>query len=110
MGMWFEWAMLLLVLVICIFMIVLLVLCFRLFTLLDAKTINEKRAHVLATGAEAYAFAESIDPEAGKSEKFEQAIDYMRRQFELRGVPFDYEHARAVIEQAASRFSHKQPS
>jgi len=90
-------------LVMIIFVVSLLGLCRRAAELLEAKTINEKRVYVHETGDEAYAYAESLQPDAGKAELLERAVDYMRRQYQERRFPFDYEQARAVIEQAAWR-------
>lgn len=73
----------------------------RLIMMIEVKLVNEWRMYVSATGEEAYAFAESIQPEASAAKKLETAVDYMRRQFQQRKVAFDYEQARAVIERAA---------
>ena len=82
-------------------LLVLVVVCWRLALLIGAKLANERRIYIQATGVEAYAFAASMHPDSGRAEKLEGAVVYMRRQFEQRHIPFDYEQARAVIEQAA---------
>jgi len=90
-------------LVMIIFVVALLGLCRRAADLLEARTINEKRVYVHETGEEAYSYAESMQPDSGKAELLERAVDYMRRQYQQRRVPFDYEQARAVIEKASWR-------
>jgi len=99
-----------LLLALIIFVVALLGLCRKAISLLEAKTTNENRVFVKETGVEAYSYAESIQQESGKAELLEHAVDYMRRQYQQRRFPFDYEQARAVIEQASwRRDCHRSP-
>lgn len=98
---------------VCLLMIVVMISLYgRIRAILEAKLVNERRVYVHETGAEAYAFAESLQPEANRAEKLERAVDYMRRQYLQRRIPFDYEQARAVIEKAAmlQHIHHEKPA
>lgn len=103
MSPWFEIALLLLIVMIIIWLAAGLSMYRRIAELLDARTHNEKRIYVHETGEEAVAYAESMEPNSGREKHLERAVDYMRRQFQERQLPFDYEQARAVIEKAALR-------
>ena len=103
MSPWFEIALLLLIVMIIIWLAAGLSMYRRIAELLDARTHNEKRIYVHETGEEAVAYAESMGPNSGREKHLERAVDYMRRQFQERQLPFDYEQARAVIEKAALR-------
>lgn len=105
-----EWAVFVLIIVLILILIACLILYRRIIAMLDAKAVNERRIYVHETGAEAYSFAESMQPESSKAEKLERAVDYMRRQFQQRHIPFDYEQARAVIEKAALSYSRERSS